>query len=165
MIIVEHSRRNLSNVFDVLRERKIHTGIPERLAYGNTKDIKSKKHFKDVLPDQIATDNFSSIIVTGCLADEEERGFCSEVKDWSSGGGDTTIHIQTHFEVDPRFYEDMRRWSALKDFPKNVSKVKCVDDCECQAKNGEVGTSIKKREHSEHQIKPVLIVRKILHSC
>ena len=28
------------------------------------------------------------------------------------------------------------------------------DNCECQAKNGEVGISIKKREHSEHQIKP-----------
>ena len=32
---------------------------------------------------------------------------------------------------------------------KNVS-----NNCECQAKNGEVGISIKKREHSEHQIKP-----------
>ena len=28
------------------------------------------------------------------------------------------------------------------------------DNCECQTKNGEVGISIKKREHSEHQIKP-----------
>ena len=28
------------------------------------------------------------------------------------------------------------------------------DNCDCQAKNGEVGISIKKREHSEHQIKP-----------
>ena len=48
------------------------------------------------------------------------------------------------------------------------------DDCECQAKNGEVGISIKKREHSEHQIKPGPTLslgesgsshsRKILHS-
>ena len=28
------------------------------------------------------------------------------------------------------------------------------ENCECQAKNGEVGISIKKREHSEDQIKP-----------
>ena len=28
------------------------------------------------------------------------------------------------------------------------------DNCECQTKNGEVGISIKKRERSEHQIKP-----------
>ena len=246
--VVEHFRRNLINVFDVLRENEIHTGIPERLAYGNTKDIKDKQ-FSEVLPDQIATDNFSSIIVTECLADEEERGFCSGVKDWSSGGGDTTIHIQTHFETDPRFYEDMRRWSVVGDLPEDASKEKSVDDscktlkketdpeisssaektfaaeeqvsgcnkakeikeggsvqvevnnvfngipspdmkptekttypgvlvkeemskvwerhhnccngdenvsdnCECQANNGEVGISIKKREHSEHQIEP-----------
>ena len=77
------------NVFDVLSESE---GILEGFAYGNTKDIKEKQ-FSDVLPDQIAKDNFSSIIVTGCLADEEEERFCSGVKDWSSGGGDTTIHI------------------------------------------------------------------------
>ena len=61
-----------------------------------------------VLPDQIATDKFSSIIVTGCLADEEERRFCSGVKDWSSGGGDTTIHIQTHFELTRDFMKILK---------------------------------------------------------
>ena len=64
------------------------------------------------------------MIVTGCLEDEEEREFCSGVKDCSSGDGDITIHIQTHFETDLRFYEDMRIWSALEDLPKNASKVK-----------------------------------------
>ena len=48
--VVEHFRRNLINVFDVLCESEIHTGIPERLAHGNTKDIKDKQ-FSDVLPD------------------------------------------------------------------------------------------------------------------
>ena len=48
--VVEHFRRNLINVFKVLRESEIHTGIPERLAYGNTKEIKDKQ-FSDVLPD------------------------------------------------------------------------------------------------------------------
>ena len=65
--------------------------------------------------------------MTGCLVDEKERRFCSGVKDWSSGGGDTTIHIQTHFETDLRFYEDMRRWSALGGLPEYASKVKSVD--------------------------------------
>ena len=72
--VVEHFRRNLINVFNVLRESEIHAGISERLACGNTKDIKDKQ-FSEVLPDQIATDNFSSIIVTGCLADEEKQRF------------------------------------------------------------------------------------------
>ena len=67
--VAEHLRHNLINVFDLLRESEIHPGIPERLAYRNTKDIKDKQ-FSDALPwpDQIATNNFSSIIVTGCLS-------------------------------------------------------------------------------------------------
>ena len=124
--VVEHFRRNLINVFDVLRENEIHTGIPERLTYGNTKETEEKQ-FSDILPDQIATENFSSIIVAGCLADEEERGFSSGIKDWSSGGGDTTIHIQTHFETDPRFYEDMRRWSVVEDLSENANEKKSID--------------------------------------
>ena len=123
------------NVFNVLRESEIHAGISERLACGNTKDIKDKQ-FSEVLPDQIATDNFSSIIVTGCLADEEKQRFWSGVKDLSSGGGDITIHIQTHFETESRFYEDMRRWSALRDLPENASKVKSVDGSCKSLKNG-----------------------------
>ena len=74
--VPEHFRRNLFSTFFV----KVRFTLEyQSVAYGNTKDIKDKQ-FSDVLPDQIARDNFSSVIVTGCLADEEERRVCSGVK-------------------------------------------------------------------------------------
>ena len=124
--VVEHFRRNLINVFDVLRENEIETGMPERFAYGKSEDVEEKL-FGDVLPDHIVTENFTSIIVTGCLTDEEERGFYSGAKDWSSGGGDTTIHIQTHFETDPRFYENVKTGNGVGSLSEDSSEAKSVE--------------------------------------
>lgn len=138
--VVEHFRRNLINVFDVLRESEIDTGMPDRFAYGKTTDTEEKQ-FCDVLPDQIATENFSSIIVTSCLTDNEDRGFCGGVKGWSYGGGDTTIHIQTHFETDPRFYED--RKNDLEDLVENTGEDKPMDSLS-EAENGDEDSQISK---------------------
>ena len=124
--VVEHFRRNLINVFDVLCENEIETGIAKRFAYGKSKDTQDQL-FGDVLPDQIATDNFTSIIVTSCLTDEEEQGFRGGAKDWTSGGGDTTIHIQTHFQTDPGFYENMKKGTGEVDSPKNTDPHKPLD--------------------------------------
>ena len=124
--VIEHFRRNLINIFGVLRENEIDTGITERYIYGSTKET-AEKLFSGILPDHIATENFSSIIVTGCLTDTEERGFRSGAKDWSSGGGDTTIHIQTHFETDPRFYDDVKEDDEIANLTENCSKDECVE--------------------------------------
>lgn len=124
--VIEHFRRNLINVFDVLRENEIDTGIAERCSYGKNQETEEEL-FSDILPDRIAIENFSSIIVGGCLADKDERGFCSGVKDWLTGGGDTTIHIQTHFETDPRFYDQIERDTETEKLDKNTEKNETMD--------------------------------------
>jgi AT-rich interactive domain-containing protein 1 len=137
--VVEHFRRNMINVFDVLRENEIETGMAERFAYGKSNDTEDPL-FGDVLPDQIATENFTSVIVTSCLTDDEERGFCGGVKDWSSGGGDTTMHIQTHFETDPGFYEFPRKDSdgEKAGISENTNQDKSVDSSVAEIEKNEV---------------------------
>lgn len=132
--VVEHFRRSLINVFGVLRDGELATGIPARFAYGGSTLATTEKQFCDVLPDQIATDNFSSIIIAGCLADEEDTGFTSGTNDWLSGGGDTTIHIQTHFETDPFFYENKKSDNCCRNLPENTvtegKPVECSSETE-----------------------------------
>lgn len=102
--IIEHFRRNLINVFGILVDSEVDVGVPERFVYGSK--IDDNKAYLEQLPGFLgAEENFSALIAGDCLEDEESSSFCSGLTVWADGGGDTTIHVQTHFETDDGFYE------------------------------------------------------------
>lgn len=128
--IIEHFRRNLINVFGILVDSEVDVGVPERFVYGSNIDD-NKARFEQFPGFFGAEENFSAVIAGDCLEDEESSSFCSGRTVWADGGGDTTIHVQTHFQTDDAFYEGRAARSGKKceDEVKTDVELSSSEDC------------------------------------
>ena len=129
--IIEHFRRNLINVFGILSDSEVDVGVPKKFIYGQKDEEDEDKTCSETLTQLCrAEENFSAVIAGDYV--DEDKGFSSGVYDWAHGGGDTTIHIETHFETDVGFYEG--RVSQNQTEPKNEGNT-FESSCENKIKN------------------------------
>ena len=92
--LIDHFRRYLIDIFGTFLENEVNVGAVFYEQKDFTKDDNSDSSREErIIKD--ASRSYTSIITTSSFDDARE-GFVSGSSDWIMGGGDTTIHIQSH---------------------------------------------------------------------
>lgn len=97
--LIDHFRRYLIEIFDTFAESEISLGL-EVVQQDKEKEY-AKRSSAEELELKIeeinrnARRSFTSVLV-GSTFDFSKEGFQSGASDWLMGGGDATVHIQTH---------------------------------------------------------------------
>lgn len=93
--LIDHFRRYLIEIFDTFLESEVSVGSLFYDQENTEKHAKESDEFREEKIIKDASRSYTSIITTSTFNDSRE-GFVSGSSDWLMGGGDTTLHIQSH---------------------------------------------------------------------
>jgi len=102
--LIDHFRRYLIEIFDTLAESEISLGVEVVLQSREEESAKrisaEECQLKIEEINRNARRSFTSVLV-GSTFEFSKEGFQSGASDWLMGGGDATVHIQTHMGAMP----------------------------------------------------------------
>ena len=120
--LIDHFRRYLNEIFDNFAENEISVGkmrvkdLDKTVCVRETYDAWRKTG--EFEPTDVS--NSLTAVIASCTMESQE-GFSSSSSDWLMGGGDTTLHIQTHMAATKECPTELRNKRTHSSCPE----VKC----------------------------------------
>ena len=123
--LIDHFRRYLIEIFGAFAESEISVG--SKILEESMIEEQEKQEFRSIEEEEeieeinrSAKRSFTAVMV-GATFEFGKEGFQSGASDWLMGGGDTTLHIQTHIGSMPgKEYSEIEKVNRDEDTTKHV---------------------------------------------